>query len=79
MTENLAFFFMYRPPKSHAQTSLFCSLEEQLNHKHPLYVLANKIDWNKFETEFSKLFDEKMGAPNKPIRLMTGLIILKHI
>ncbi|SHL11112.1 hypothetical protein SAMN05720469_1361, partial [Fibrobacter intestinalis] len=47
MTENLA-FFMYRPPKSSAQTSLFCSLEEQLNHKHPLYVLANKIDWNKF-------------------------------
>ena len=70
---------MYRPPKSHAQTSLFCSLEEQLNHKHSLYVLANKIDWNKFETEFSKRFDDKMGAPNKPIRLMTGLIILKHI
>ena len=79
MTENLAIFPMYRPPKSHAQTSLFCSLEEQLNHKHPLYVLANKIDWNKFETEFSKRFDDKMGAPNKPIRLMTGFIILKHI
>ena len=79
MTENLAIFPMYRPPKSHAQTSLFCSLEEQLNHKHSLYVLANKIDWNKFETEFSKRFDDKMGAPNKPIRLMTGLIILKHI
>ncbi|WP_143394154.1 hypothetical protein [Fibrobacter sp. UWS1] len=45
---------MYRPPKSHAQTSLFCSLEEQLNHKHSLYVLANKIDWNKFETEQCK-------------------------
>ena len=79
MIENLAIFPMYRPPKSSAQTSLFCSLEEQLNHKHPLYVLANKIDWNKFETEFSKLFNEKKGAPNKPIRLMTGLIILKHI
>ena len=79
MTENLAIFPMYRPPKSHAQTSLFCSLEEQLNHKHSLYVLANKINWNKFETEFSKLFNEKKGAPNKPIRLMTGLIILKHI
>ena len=70
---------MYRPPKSSSQTSLFCSLEEQLNHKHSLYVLANKIDWNKFETEFSKLFNEKMGAPSKSIRLMTGLIILKHI
>ena len=55
---------MYRAPKSSAQTSLFCSLEEQLNHKHPLYVLA-KIDWNKFEIEFSKLFADKMGAPNK--------------
>lgn len=70
---------MYRFPKQHAQTSLFCSLEEQLNHKHSLYILANKIDWNLFETEFSKLFSEKMGAPCKPIRRMTGLIILKHI
>jgi hypothetical protein len=51
----------------------------QLNHKHSLYMLANKINWNVFETEFSKLFNKKMGAPNKPIRLMTGLIILKHV
>jgi IS5 family transposase len=72
-------FFMYKPPKSHAQTSLFCSLEDQLNHRHSLYILANKINWNLFEAEFSKLFDEKMGAPCKPIRRMTGLIILKHI
>ena len=70
---------MYRPAKSSAQTSLFSSLEEQLNHKHSLYMLANKINWNVFETEFSKLFNKKMGAPNKPIRLMTGLIILKHV
>ena len=70
---------MYRPAKSSAQTSLFSSLEEQLNHKHSLYMLANKINWNVFETEFSKPFNKKMGAPNKPIRLMTGLIILKHV
>lgn len=70
---------MYNPPKPFVQTSLFCSLEEQLNHKHSLYILANKINWNTFETEFSKLFNPKMGAPSKPIRLMTGLIILKHI
>ena len=57
---------MYRPAKSSAQTSLFSSLEEQLNHKHSLYMLANKINWNVFETEFSKLFNKKMGAPNKP-------------
>ena len=30
--------------------SLFSSLSDMLNQSHPLYWLADKIDWGKFET-----------------------------
>lgn len=53
-------------------------LQEQLNPKHPLYVLAQIIDWKHFEDEFSPLYSSK-GRPAHPIRLMTGLLILKAI
>ena len=59
--------------------SLFFSLESTLNHKHPLFILANKIDWEMFEREFSPLYCPDNGRPVKHIRLMVGLLILKHI
>ena len=61
------------------QMSFFSTFEEQLNHGHPLYILANRIDWEKFEDAFKKHYSETMGAPAKPIRLMVGLLILKHV
>jgi len=61
------------------QTSFLSTFEEQLTHKHPLYILANEIRWKRFEEEFTKHYNDKMGRPAKPIRLMVGLIILKHI
>ncbi len=59
------------------QAGMFNSLNEQLNQKHPLYILANKISWRLFEAEFSKHYSSKMGAPSKPIRLMVSLLIIK--
>lgn len=56
----------------------YSTFEEQLSHKHPLYILANRIDWQKFENAFSKLYSEE-GRPAKPIRLMVALLMLKHI
>ena len=32
-----------------------------------------------FEREFSPLYSLDNGAPAKPIRLMVGLLILKHV
>lgn len=61
------------------QISFFQSFEEQLNRQHPLYVLANTIDWSVFETAFSKHYSAKMGKPAKPIRLMVSLLILKQL
>lgn len=70
---------MLAKPKDKQQTSFFSTFEEQLNHKHPLYILANRVDWKKFEDAFKKHYSETMGAPAKPIRLMVGLLVLKHI
>jgi IS5 family transposase len=61
------------------QSSLFFSLEDTLNQNHPLYILSNVVDWQMFEDEFSPLYCVDNGRPAKAIRLMVGLLILKHI
>jgi IS5 family transposase len=62
--------------KNIAQSSFFLGFEEQLNAKHPLYILANRIDWLVFENAFKKHYSSNMGKPSKPIRLMLALLIL---
>jgi len=63
---------------SAAQLGFYSSFEEQLSHQHPLYILANKIDWKLFEQAFNKHYSDE-GRPAKPIRLMVALLMLKHI
>lgn len=70
---------MLAKTKDKQQTSFFSTFEEQLNHGHPLYILSNRVDWKKFEDAFKKHYSETIGAPAKPIRLMVGLLILKHV
>ena len=41
--------------------------------------MSNKVHWQLFENEFSPLYCEDNGRPAKSIRLMVGLLILKHI
>lgn len=76
MVENLQIIMIN---KTTPQPSLFSSLTDQLNPRHPLYLLANKIDWRRFEEAFSPLYCAVNGRPAKPIRLMCGLLILKHV
>jgi transposase, IS5 family len=64
--------------KNVAQLGFYSTFEEQLSHSHPLYILANRINWQLFEDAFSKLYSEE-GRPAKTIRLMVALLILKHI
>jgi transposase, IS5 family len=61
------------------QLEMFNSLGDQLSQKHPLYILANKIGWNEFDVAFANLYCSDNGRPAKPIRLMVGLILLKHL
>jgi len=70
---------MYKPSRTTPQSTLFSRLEEQLDRKHPLYILSDKVRWDVFETEFSRHYHAKKDRPCKSIRLMVGLLILKHL
>ena len=61
------------------QGDLFRSrLDQILNHQHPLYRLADSIDWSLFDKEFGVLYVENFGRPGLPIRLLVALHYLKH-
>jgi len=62
------------------QGKLFGILLDRLcNPRHPLYRLADSIDWAAFDEAFGSLYSEGMGRPAKPTRLMVGLHYLKHM
>lgn len=65
--------------KQISQKSFSFSLSDTLDQRHPLYILANKFSWSTFEDEFSELYCSNNGRSAKPIRLMVGLLILKHL
>ena len=67
-----------KKPKNQDQADLFRSrLDQILDRTHPLFVLANQIDWSVFENKFGTLYADK-GRPALPTRLMVGLHYLKH-
>ena len=70
---------MLKKKQPEHQLSFYSTFEEQLNHQHPLYILSRQIKWEILEQAFSKHYSADFGAPAKPIRLMTGLLLLKHI
>lgn len=69
-----------KPKKSkhQDQADLFRSrLDQILDRKHPLFVLANQIDWSVFDEKFGTLYADR-GRPALATRLMVGLHYLKH-
>ena len=77
---NGAKFSMKSKPSSREKQShlLYQDLLEQLNPKHPLLALAQKIPWASFERDFAQFY-ASVGRPAKPVRLMVGLLLLKQI
>jgi IS5 family transposase len=62
-----------------SQMDLFRSHFDQiLNLYHPLVILADKFDWERFDVAFADCYCPDFGAPGKSIRLMVGLHYLKH-
>ena len=53
-------------------------LHDIIDPKHELSLLANKINWDYFEKEFSTLYSN-VGQPSVPIRVMVGCLLLKQI
>ncbi|HEY6975551.1 MAG TPA: transposase [Chitinophagaceae bacterium] len=59
--------------------SFYSTFEEQLHHKHPLYILANHINWQQFDEAFKDFYYGDNGRPGKRVRLMVSLLMLSHI
>ena len=53
-------------------------LRDIIDSNHELALLANSINWDYFEKEFSPLYSN-VGQPGVPIRLMVGWLLLKQI
>jgi IS5 family transposase len=70
---------MFKKHTPDTQQSFFFNLADTLDHRHPLFILAGKIGWGAFEAAFSKHYHPTHGRPCMPIRLMAGLLILKHV
>ena len=65
--------------KDTSQLGFFNSFDDTLNQRHPLYILANQVNWVQFDDAFLPLYCPDNGRPAKPIPLMVGLLMLKHI
>ena len=68
-----------QPKKTIETPDMFRSrLDQILNNHHPLFILANQVDWTNLEKKFGSSYVEEVGRPGNPIRLMVGLHYLKH-
>jgi transposase, IS5 family len=47
--------------------------------KHPMVLLAEKIDWQFLDRRFASVCSDGPGQPGLPTRLVAGLFILKHM
>jgi IS5 family transposase len=55
------------------------TLADTLDQTHDLIILAKAINWDRLINNISKFYSEKIGRRALPLRLMTGLLIIKHI
>jgi transposase, IS5 family len=68
-----------KPKAAIPQCELFgAHLSELLNREHPLYVLAERIDWAEFDAAIDACYADELGRPGVNTRLMVGLLYLKH-
>lgn len=69
-------------PKKHQTTGsgdLFrARLDQIINLKHELVLLAGRIDWDFLDGEMAPLYSDK-GRPGIETRFVIGLLLLKHI
>ena len=52
-------------------------LDQIINMRHELVVLADKIDWAWLDAELAGCFSDQ-GRPAEPVRFMIGMFLLKH-
>ena len=65
-------------PKNPQLNVFSIPLVNVINMQHELVLLAQKIDWDKVEKEFS-VYYPGLGRPAVPIRKMVGSMLLKQM
>src|SRR5579872_2947440 len=70
---------MARPRDNRQSDLLRPQLDQIINLKHPLVLLAEKIDWQFLDRQFASACAAGPGQPGLPTRLVAGLFILKHM
>lgn len=68
----------WRKPKQVQARPGAPGLKEFLNPAHPLYRLAEVLNWTQFARQFGQYYAEGMGRPALATRLVVGLHYLKH-
>ena len=67
-------------PRDERQKDLFRpALDQIIDMRHPLVLLAEKIDWGFLDGRFGSVCQAGPGQPPLPTRLVAGLMILKHM
>ena len=67
-------------PRDERQKDFFRpALDQIIDLKHPLVLLAEKIDWRFIDERFRSVCREGPGQPPLPTRLVAGLFVLKHM
>jgi transposase, IS5 family len=68
-----------KKPETTGSNDLFrARLDQIINMKHELVVLAGKIDWDWLDGEIAPLYSDQ-GRPGIATRFVLGLLLLKHI
>ena len=70
---------MGRPRDERQKDLLQPALDQIIDLKHPLVLLAGEIDWDFLDSRFRTVCLPGPGQPGLPTRLVAGLFILKHM
>ena len=70
---------MARPRDDRQKDLLRPALEEIIDLGHPLVRLAREIDWGFLDLRFASVCAPGPGQPGLPTRLVSGLLLLKHM
>ncbi len=64
-------------PKARHDDLFRARLDQIINMRHELVVLADKIDWAWLDEQLAGCFSDQ-GRPAEPVRFMIGMFMLKH-
>ena len=64
-------------PKARHDDLFRARLDQIINMRHALVILADKIDWTWLDDELADCFSDE-GRPAEPVRFMLGMFMLKH-